>query len=373
MRPEEKALLVLEDGRSFAGQAIGAIRSEPSFGEVIFNTSMTGYQEIVSDPSYCGQIVTLTAPQIGNYGVTDADIQAEPPRLSGLVVRELSPVTSCWRAEGSLEGWLVENGVAGITGVDTRALTRHIRERGAMRAGIFSGVTASSANVAEMRQQVRRTPPMEGLNLASRVTTAGPYSVPAEVKRRGRVVVVDFGAKRGILRQLVRRGLELRVVPASTGAEQVLAERPDGVLLSNGPGDPAPVVEGIATARGLIGRVPLFGICLGHQVLALALGARTYKLRFGHHGGNHPVRDERSGEVWITAQNHGFAVDPETLPDGAEKTHVSLYDGTLEGFVVEKERLLAVQFHPEGSPGPHDGASLFDRFLQMIRGSDRTD
>jgi len=354
------ALLVLEDGRCFVGEPTGSVGE--AFGEVVFNTSMTGYQEILSDPSYCGQIVCFTAPQIGNYGVCPDDLQAERPALSGLVLREPSPVASSWRAAGSLDKWLCDHGIVGICGVDTRALTRHLRERGAMRAGVWSG---AAAGTDELVARVRATPPMEGRNLAEEVSTSRPYSVPAEGESRRSVVVVDFGVKRGILRQLTRRGLRLEVLPATCTAEQVLDLRPDGVVLSNGPGDPAVVAAGIEAARGLVGKLPLLGICLGHQILALALGARTYKLRFGHHGGNHPVRDERTGEVWITAQNHGFAVDPGTLPAGAV-THVSLYDGTLEGFDLPDRRALAVQFHPEGCPGPSDAAAIFDRFDALL-------
>jgi len=366
MVADDEALLVLEDGRCFSGRAFGACDQEPRLGEVIFNTSMTGYQEIASDPSYCGQIVAFTAPQIGNYGVTSADDQADAPRLSGVVVRELSPLISSWRAQGSFEQWLQEHDVPGITGVDTRALTRHLRERGAMRAGIFMA-SCADGDAEALAARVREHPTMEGLDLASRVTTSEPYKVtPTGTERRGRVAVIDFGVKAGILRQLSARGLELEVLPAATPAEAVLDLQPDGVLLSNGPGDPAPVGQGIETARLLLGKLPLLGICLGHQILALALGARTYKMRFGHHGGNHPVRDEATGEIWITAQNHGFSVDPDTLPAAASVTHISLYDQTLEGFSVPDLRLTAVQFHPEGAPGPSDAQGLFHRFTAAV-------
>lgn len=357
-----KSLLVLEDGRHFAGSRVGP--KSAAFGEVIFNTSMTGYQEILSDPSYTGQIVVFTAPQIGNYGVHAADMQSDRPRAAAAVVRELTPLTSNWRAEASFEQWLRQHQLAVIAGVDTRALTRHIRQRGAMRAGVFH---ASEGSLEQLVERVRQQPLMEGRNLALEVTTPAPYA--ASAVGSAHVVVIDFGVKRGIVERLTQRGLRVTVVPATYTAEQILDLGAQGVLLSNGPGDPAPVKSGIAAARGLLGKLPLFGICLGHQILALALGAKTFKMRFGHHGGNHPVRDERSGELWITAQNHGFAVDPDTLPDGVAATHTSLYDGTLEGFIWSDRRVLAIQFHPEACPGPSDADAVFDRFVAMLGNS----
>jgi carbamoyl-phosphate synthase small subunit len=355
------AILVLEDGRTFRGQGFGA--QGEAFGEVVFNTSMTGYQEIVSDPSYCGQIVTFTAPQIGNYGVCDLDDQAGKPALSGVVVREVSPIRSNWRGTGEFDRWLEKLGIVGISEVDTRALTRHLRERGAMRGGIWTRLPEG----INPKEKVLATPSMVGRNLTGEVTTKEPYVHSAEGTECHRVALMDFGVKRGILRSLSKRGISVEVYPVTASVQDLMQNKPSGLVLSNGPGDPEPVKNGIETARALMGKMPVLGICLGHQILGLALGASTYKLRFGHHGGNHPVRDETTGEVWITAQNHGFAVKPETLPgEDVEVTHISLYDGTLEGFFSRKLNFLAVQFHPEACPGPSDAAGIFDRFVSML-------
>lgn len=371
------ALLVLEDGRAFRGRGIGA--PGPAFGEVVFNTSMTGYQEIATDPSYRGQLVALTASQIGNYGVTPQDSQTperDRAQLAGFVLRQLAPAASNHRATGDLDRWLERQGVAAIHELDTRALTRHLRAAGAMRGGVFRFASeaelpaAGTPELDALVEQVRAQPSMEGRDLASEAGTRERYTLPAEGEHaqqpRYRVALVDFGVKRGILRGLTSRGLEVDVFPAATTAEELLASKPDGLVLSNGPGDPAALEQGIALARALIGQAPLLGICLGHQLSALALGGRTVKLPFGHHGGNHPVRDLRSGELWITAQNHGFAVDVDSLPAGAEATHINLYDGTLEGFSLAAKKLLAVQFHPEAGPGPSDAQPVFDRYVELL-------
>jgi carbamoyl-phosphate synthase small subunit len=364
-------LLVLADGRVFRGQSFGA--SGTAIGELVFNTSLYGYQEIVSDPSYCGQIVCLTAVEIGNVGSNPDDDEADAPAACGLVIRSLSPVVSNYRSTATLHDWLVARGVVGIAEVDTRALTRHLRERGSIMAAISSEET----DVDVLRELAANAPSMEGRNLVDEVTTKAPYewdrpswgvrnAPPADLH----VVAYDFGIKRNILCKLRDQGIRTTVVPASTPVAEVLAREPDGVLLSNGPGDPAavaPVIEQLRMLLGESGELPIFGICLGHQLLCLALGGRTYKLKFGHHGGNHPVRDERDRSIAITSQNHGFAVDIESLGQGAALTHMNLFDRTVAGLELVGRPVFAVQYHPEASPGPHDSDRLFERFAAHVR------
>jgi carbamoyl-phosphate synthase small subunit len=367
------AILALENGRWYRGVAAGA--EGEARGEVVFNTSMTGYQEVLTDPSYAGQIVTMTCPQIGNYGVTPADVESRAPRVAGFVVREESPVASNWRAEGTLGDYLVANSIVAIAGIDTRALTRELRSAGVMRGVIATGDCDPEALV----DRARAIPTMEGSDLVRGVTSEkafdwpreepGEFSIAPERRptRRLRIVAYDFGMKWNILRRLSAHGCDVRVCPATTPASEVLAARPDGVFLSNGPGDPAPLAYAIDSARALVAAgVPTFGICLGNQILALAMGGRTFKLKFGHRGANHPVKQLATGKVEITSQNHGFAVDPDSLPSDVEVTHVNLYDGTVEGLRHVSRPVFAVQYHPEASPGPHDADYLFDDFIDLI-------
>jgi carbamoyl-phosphate synthase small subunit len=358
------ALLVLEDGTLWQGQGFGA--AAEAVGEIVFNTSLNGYQEIVTDPSYHGQIVTLSAPHIGNYGVTPEDDESDRVWAASLVIRSLSPVVSNWRSRQSLADYLAERHIPAISEVETRALVRHIRSYGAMRAA----VSTSDPEPERLLALARAAPEMNGLDLARAVTCAAPYTWPcaANSGREYHVVAYDFGIKRNILRMLAARGCRITVVPASTPAADVLALNPDGIFLSNGPGDPAAVSYAVAAVRQLLGRKPLFGICLGHQILALALGARTYKLKFGHRGGNQPVQVIESGAVQISSHNHGFAVAADTLPPGVTVTHVNLNDNCCEGLAAPDHIAFSVQYHPESSPGPHDSAELFDRFVLLMNG-----
>ncbi|HEY6865761.1 MAG TPA: glutamine-hydrolyzing carbamoyl-phosphate synthase small subunit [Candidatus Eisenbacteria bacterium] len=370
MSRQPPAVLALEDGRVFKGESFGA-RTETT-GEVVFNTAMTGYQEVMTDPSYCGQIVTFTYPLLGNYGVNAEDFESAALRAQGMVCREVCERPSNWRATGSLPDWLENAGVPGISGIDTRALTRHLRDRGVMR-GCLSALDLDPDSLVE---KARKSPSMLGLALADIVTCIEPYwwgeAGPAEAcpeaeRERPLAVVLDFGVKYNILRRLHAEGFRVRVVPARTSAREVLALEPDGVVLSNGPGDPEPLDFAIAAARELAAAVPTLGICLGHQLLGLAAGGRTRKLKFGHRGINHPVVDRRTGVVEVTSQNHGFMVDAATLPDGEyELTHWSGNDGTLEGMVHRGRPVLSCQYHPEASPGPHDSRPWFRAFAQRV-------
>ena len=368
------ALLALEDGSVFEGNAFGAPVDKA--GEVVFNTSLTGYQEIFTDPSYAGQIVVLTNPQIGNYGTNEADNEAGRPYFEGLVVREYSPVASNWRSDADVGAFLSRNGIPGVTGIDTRALVRKLRMGGVLR-GVISSTTLDAKILIERAKAV---PSMAGLDLASAVSTAKSYDWSETVSAVSeseivetaaapgfKVVAYDYGIKRNILRRLAHAGCSLTIVPAGTSAEDVLAMKPDGVFLSNGPGDPEPLEYQVAQVRKLIGKTPIFGICLGHQMLGLALGGKTFKLKFGHRGGNHPVLHKQTNKVEITAQNHGFCVDPDSLnPNEIELTHINLNDNTLEGFRHKTHPLFCVQYHPEAAPGPHDSQYLFDDFTRMM-------
>jgi carbamoyl-phosphate synthase small subunit len=378
MTPASEAHLVLADGTVFDGRPLGARRT--TVGEAVFTTTMSGYQEVLTDPSYCGQIVVMTAPEIGNVGVNESDTEsfdarhpADPgPRVAGFVMRASSPIASSWRAEQSLDAYLEAHGIAAIDEVDTRRLTRHLRDGGAQNAAFGSGP------VGELLAAARAAPDMNGLDLVARVT---PKELYAFTEGRGvwggttfgtaargehHVVCVDFGMKRNILRCLVDVGFRVTVVPAQTSARDVLALSPDGVFLSNGPGDPAAVGYAIDTVRDLIGKKPLFGICLGHQLLALALGGKTYKLKFGHRGANQPVKDLATGRIEITTQNHGFCVDLSSLPASVQRTHIHLNDGTSEGIAAPDVGAFSVQYHPEAAAGPHDSLYLFTRFRELV-------
>jgi len=369
-----QAILALEDGTIFRGTAAGA--EGEARGEVVFNTSMTGYQEVLTDPSYAGQIVTMTCPQIGNYGVSADDVESRKPQVAGFIIRDESPVASNWRAEHTLREYLVEHNIVAISDIDTRALTRQLRSGGVMRGVVVTGDALDSPALVE---RARAIPQMEGSDLVRDVTTDKVFDWPQEdpdefgiaparrARTRLKIAAYDYGMKWNIMRRLSAHGCDVRVFPATAPASDLLAMDPDGVFLSNGPGDPAALPYAIDNAKALVAsKVPVFGICLGHQVLGLAMGGKTFKLKFGHRGANHPVKKLETGRVEITSQNHGFAVDPKSLPSDVEVTHVNLYDGTVEGLRHKTHPMFCVQYHPEASPGPHDADYLFDDFLAMI-------
>lgn len=383
----KRAILALEDGRHFEGESFGA--DGTMTGEICFNTSMTGYQEVLTDPSYRGQIVTMTYPMIGNYGVNPLDNESHEPHVRGFVIEELCEVPSNWRSRQSLDGYLKEWSIPGIQGIDTRALTKHLRTLGAMRAVISNEI----ASIDEAVETARNSPAMEGSDFVKEVSTREPYRWdpndedsrqwgipnPSQNSHGGEtgvfhplpeakhhVVAYDFGIKRNILRCLRQQGFRVDVVPSTTKAADVLAKNPDGVFLSNGPGDPAALDYIHSEIRELIGKKPIFAICLGHQVLGHAYGGKTFKLKFGHRGGNQPVKDLRSGQVAITSQNHGFAIDPASLPSNVEVTHINLNDGTVEGMRHREAPVLSVQYHPEAAPGPHDASYFFSEFAKMM-------
>jgi carbamoyl-phosphate synthase small subunit len=367
------AILALEDGTVYHGESIGAIGQ--SIGEVVFNTSMTGYQEILTDPSYCRQIVTLTYPHIGNVGVNSEDEESSEIYASGLIIRELSPLVSSWRSEDALDEYLEKHNIVGLAGIDTRSLTRRLREKGAMKGCIVAG---ESIDVDAAVNAAQGFDGLKGMDLAKVVSTkesyqwdnGGCWHLSGEsqaAEERFHVVAYDFGAKNNILRMLVERGCRLTVVPAETSAEDVLAMNPDGVFLSNGPGDPEPCTYAIEAVKTFLEKeIPLFGICLGHQILSLACGAQTIKMKFGHHGANHPVQEMSAGLVMITSQNHGFAVDADSLPETLQATHFSLFDGSLQGIHHVTKPAFGFQGHPEASPGPQDAAPLFDHFIDLL-------
>jgi carbamoyl-phosphate synthase small subunit len=373
-----EGILALADGRTFRGTLFGAVGEAE--GEVVFNTSMSGYQEVLTDPSYCGQMVVMTYPLIGNYGINPEDFESDHPYLSAFIIKELSGIPSNWRSRETLDEFLKKQNVVGFQGIDTRALTRHIRDHGAQQAIISNDLS----NTDSLIQRAKKSPSMEGKDLVKQVTCRESYEWNegdwdlrtgySQISHNGHkesffVVAYDFGIKRNILRRLTQVGCKVKVVPATTPAATVLEMKPDGVFLSNGPGDPAAVTYAIHNVRDLVGKVPIFGICLGHQILNLALGGKTYKLRFGHHGGNQPVMDLNRRKVEITSQNHGFAVDDKTGNDDVEITCINLNDQTVEGIRHKKHPVSSVQYHPEASPGPQDSSYLFQDFVTLMKGN----
>lgn len=360
MQINSKAILMLQDGHFFIGKTFGD--EGESIGEVCFNTGMTGYQEILTDPSYCKQIVTMTAPHIGNYGINSEDVESKKIQVSGFVIKEETEVPSNWRSTQSIGDYLKEQNIVGIQGVDTRALTRHIRNHGAMN-GIISTI---DMDIESLREKLNHTPEMAGLDLAKEVTCSQSYNWTSTTNGKYKVAAIDFGIKHNILRLLESHGCDVTVFPCHVSPIEIMNFNPDGVFLSNGPGDPSAVKYAIEMVKDILGKKPIFGICLGHQILALALGSKTFKLKFGHRGCNHPVKNIENGKVEITSQNHGFAVDLDSLPHNVEPTHINLNDNTSEGIRCDELNAFSVQYHPESSPGPHDSHYLFKQFIDMI-------
>ncbi len=354
------AILLLNDGKKFEGKQLGHLGE--TIGEVCFNTGMTGYQEILTDPSYCSQIVTMTSPHIGNYGINKEDVESNKIQVSGFVIKEESIVPSNWRSTSSLDEYLKKNKIVGIQDIDTRSLTRHIRDQGAMN-GIISSVDNDLVNLSN---KLKKAPSMNGLDLAKTVSTKKVYKWSQTGKFK--VAAIDYGIKHNILNILKDNNCEVTVFPAQTSAKEILDFNPDGIFLSNGPGDPSAVTYGIEMVKSLLGSKPIFGICLGHQILSLALGAKTFKLKFGHRGINHPVKNLETKVVEITSQNHGFAVDLNSLPENVVATHINLNDNTNEGIECKEFKAFSVQHHPESSPGPHDSRYLFDKFINLMKG-----
>ena len=358
---KNSSILLLDDGKKFEGKPFGF--NGETIGEVCFNTGMTGYQEILTDPSYCKQIVTMTSPHIGNYGVNEEDVESDNIQVSGFIIKEETLIPSNWRSVTSIGDYLRKNKVVGIQHLDTRELTRHIRDNGAMN-GIIS---STDSNVDSLREKLNKAPSMNGLDLAKVVSTKKIYEWSSDGKYK--IAAIDYGIKHNILNLLTENNCRVTVFPAKTSAEEILKFNPDGVFLSNGPGDPAAVTYGIEMVKELLGKKPIFGICLGHQILSLALGASTFKLKFGHRGINHPVKNMVSNNVEITSQNHGFAVDINSLPENVISTHINLNDNTSEGVQCEDLKAFSVQYHPEASPGPHDSRYLFNKFIDLIEGN----